>query len=308
MNRAIPATLAALLAGGGVAAQTSINGHLSIEVGSPVTATAINHGSALVLSLVVALSINSLPRAWRALKANRAQLRWWWFLGGLMGFVAVLAIISVTPEVGVVTVAVAITFGQLAGSVIADSAALGPGGRRRLNLLRALGLVVAVVAVVVGSIGRFEPGNLIVIPVVVAAGIVVALQQAANGWLVVVTGGEWAAMSLVNFVTSALGVGTALLIANAIQPIDFGAMPWWGPFGGILAAVIGVVIAITVRTIGILSSMLCIAAGQAIAAILLDVFVPVDAIGITAGSIIGAVLAVAAVGLAGFGALRGSRA
>ncbi|MFB2586329.1 DMT family transporter [Herbiconiux liukaitaii] len=305
--RPVVATLAALLAGAAVAAQTSINGHTSVAVGSPVLATAVNHGSALLLSLIVALAMGALPRAARELRRRRAELKWWWFLGGLMGFVAVFAIISVTPTVGVVAVAVAVTLGQLIGSVLADSFSMGPGGRRPLNVLRSVGLGVAVIAVIVGAVGRFDLGNLIVIPIVVAAGIVIAIQQAWNGWMVVVSG-EFAAMSVINFAVSGLFVGTALLVSALSTPIDFAALPPWAPLGGAVGAAIGVVTALTVRTIGVLSVMLCIAAGQAVSAVVLDLVVPVDALGLTPAAVVGAALAVAAVGIAGLGALSAGAA
>ncbi len=306
MKSPVLATAATLAAGAAVAVQTSVNGHVSVDTGSPVLATAVNHGSALAIALVVALAMGALPRAVRSLKARRSEIKRWWFLGGLMGFVAVLAIITVTPEVGVVAVGVAITLGQLIGSVIADSFNLGPGGKRRLNLLRTIGLGVAVVAVLVGAIGRFDVSNALVIPIVVVAGVIIAIQQAANGWLVVVTG-EFAAMSVINFLTSGVFVGLALVVTLFVQPIDFGALPPWAPLGGLLGAVIGVVTALTVRTIGVLSAILCIAAGQAIASVLLDLVVPVDALGLTPTAVIGAVLAVAAVGIAGLGAAAAAR-
>ncbi len=304
----IVSTVAAIVAGASVAVQTSVNGHVSVLVGSPILATAINHGSALLVGLLVALAIGALPRAWRSIRARRAEVKWWWFLGGLMGFAAVFCIILATPQVGVVTVAVAITLGQLAGSVIADSSGIGPGGRRRLTTLRILGLGVALVAIVVGAFGHFGSGNLWLIPLIVVAGVVIAIQQAANGWIVVVTGGEWAAMTVVNFVVSGIAVGTALVIQVAVAPPDFSAVPWWAPIGGIVGAAVGVVIAITVRTIGVLSSMLCIAAGQSVSSILADLLFPIDSVGITAGSVVGATLAVVAVALAGLGSVRRARA
>jgi len=296
-------TVAAIGAGAAVAVQTSVNGHVSVLTGSPVLATAINHGSALLVGVVVALAIGALPRAWRSLRRRRSEIRRWWFLGGLMGFAAVLAIILATPALGVVTVAVAVTLGQLAGSVVADSSGIGPGGRRRLTALRIVGIGVAIVAIVVGALGHLESGDLVLILLIVAGGIVIAIQQAANGWLVVVTGGEWAAMTVINFVVSGVAVGIALLVQVAVAPPDFSALPWWGPLGGILGAAIGVVIAITVRTIGVLSSMLCVAAGQAIASIGADLLFPVAGVGVSAGSILGAVLAVGAVALAGLGSV-----
>jgi len=305
---AVLSTIATLVGGMSISVQTAVNGHVSVLTGSPVLATAINHGSGLVVGLLVALAIGAFPRAWRSLRDRRAEIRWWWFLGGLMGFAAVLTIVLATPEVGVVTIAVAITLGQLAGSVIADSGGLGPGGRRGLNALRLLGIGVAILAVLIGGLGHFESGNLLLVPLVVLAGLLIALQQAANGWILVVTGGEWAVMTVINFVVSGAAVAVALGIQVAIAPPDFSAVPWWAPAGGLVGAIVGVVIAFTVRTIGVLSSMLCVAAGQSISSILADALVPINGIGVTVGAVVGAILAVLAVALAGLGATRRPRA
>lgn len=297
-------TAGALLTGVGVAVQTSINGHTGVIVGSPIFATAINHGAALLCGLLIALAINAFPRAWRSIRARRAEFRWWWLLGGLMGFAAVYSIIVITPAIGVVTIAVAITLGQLAGSVIADSGGLGPGGRRHLNVLRLAGIAVAIAAVTVGAVGRVELQHVVLVVVIVVAGVLIAIQQAVNAWWVVITGGEWAVMTVINFAISGLAVGVALAVSNALQPVDFGAMPWWAPLGGIIGAANGVAMAYTVRIIGVLTSMLCVAAGQAVTAIVVDLVVPIDSIGVSAGAILGAALAVVAVGLAGLGSVR----
>lgn len=297
-------TIAAIISGGFVAVQTSVNGHVSVLTGSPVLAAAMNHGSGLLIGVLASLVLGAFPRAWRSLRARRSEIRWWWFLGGFMGFAVIMGIIISTPELGVVMVAVAITLGQLGGSVIADSAALGPGGKRPLSVLRLVGIGVALIAIIVGATGHLHAGNLIFIPIVVIAGVVVAIQQAANGWILVVTGGEWAVMTVFNFVLSALATGVTLLIVLSIDPPDFSALPWWAPLGGTVGVIVGIVMAISVKTIGVLSSMLCIAAGQAVASILIDLFAPVGAIGVTASSIVGAVLAVLAVGLAGLGSVR----
>lgn len=298
----ILASLAAVLAGVGVSVQTSINGHANVAVGSPVLATAINHTSALVLALGVALAMGAFPRAIRELRSGRVKLKWWWFLGGAMGAAGVFTIVVVTPVVGVVAVAVAVTLGQLAGSVLVDSLGMGAGGRRSLNLLRLVGIGVAVVAVLVGAEGRFDGAALIVLPLAVLAGIIIAIQQAANGWLIIATG-EFAVMSVINFGVSVLLVGAALTVTVMVQPVNLVDIPYWAPLGGVLGAVIGVVAALTANKLGVLSLMLCIAAGQAIGGIFLDLLVPVDQVGLTAGSVMGAVLAVCAVGLAGLGSL-----
>ncbi|WP_165384236.1 DMT family transporter [Leucobacter triazinivorans] len=291
------AIAAAIAAGVGVSAQTSVNGHVNVVVDSAVLATAINHSSALVLATAFALVTGAFPRARATLRSQQVRLRPWWFLGGLMGFVGVLIVISVTPVLGVVVVGVAVTLGQLAGSVIADSGGLGPGGRRPLTAFRAIGIVVAIAAIAVGAIGRIALDNVWLVPLIVLSGALIAIQQAANAWLVVVTG-EFSVMSVINFSVTLVFVLIALLISASTSDIDFAAIPYWAPLGGVLGAVIGVVSALTVRTVGVLSVMLCVAAGQALGGIVLDLVVPVDRVGLTAASVCSAVLAVLAVTIA----------
>ncbi|UOQ56873.1 DMT family transporter [Leucobacter allii] len=291
------AIAAAIAAGVGVSAQTSVNGHVNVIVDSAVLATALNHGSALVLATAFALATGAFPRARATLRTQPVRPRPWWFLGGLMGFVGVLIVISVTPVLGVVVVGVAVTLGQLAGSVIADSGGLGPGGRRPLTAYRAIGIVIALAAIAVGATGRIELDNAWLLPLIVLSGALIAVQQAANAWLVVVTG-EFSVMSVINFSVTLVFVLIALAISAATSEIDFAAIPYWAPLGGILGAVIGVVSALTVRIVGVLSVMLCVAAGQALGGIVLDLLVPVDRVGLTAASVGSAVLAVLAVSIA----------
>lgn len=302
----IPMIIASLAAGIAISVQTSANGHVNVLLGSPVLATWVNHVSAVSISVIVALAMGAFPRAKRTLRAHRGQIKWWWFLGGVLGLGGVFTIIATTPLLGVVVVGVAITLGQLAGSIIADSGSLSPGGRKPLTGLRIAGVAVAIVAVAAGAVGRLQVDNWWVIALVVLAGILIATQQAFNGWLVVVTG-EFAVMSAINFGISLVFTSIALVATASVLPIDFAAIPPWAPIGGIISAVVGVISALAIRHVGVLTVVLCIAAGQAIGGIVMDLLLPVDAAGLTVGSIIGAVLAVVAVSLAGLGGMSRRR-
>jgi len=297
------AVLASFGAGLCVSGQTAINGHVSAIVGSPILSTAVNHGTALVLSVLVALATGAFPRAWRTLRARRGQLRLWWFLGGIFGFAGLFTIILVTPLAGLVAVTVALTLGQLGGSLIADLAALGPGGRKPLTPWRLVGLGVAVLAVFTGAWGRLEEHQPLLLAAVVLAGVIIALQQAGNGQLTVATG-EFAAMSTINFLVGGVCVFATLLIVNAFVPQDFAAIPPWAPLGGLLGAITGVTVAICVRFVGVLSVMLALVAGQAVGAVVLDLLIPADRAEIGVASILGAALAVVAVGIAGWSGRR----
>lgn len=298
--------LASLAAGITISVQTSLNGHVNVLLDSPVLAMWVNHMSALTISVIVALAMGAIPRSVRQLRARRGQVRWWYFLGGVLGVGGVLSIITATPLVGVVVVGVSITLGQLAGSIIADSGSLSPGGRKPLTGLRIAGVAVAVVAVGAGALGRLELESGWVIVFVVVGGIMIALQQAFNGWLVVVTG-EFAVMSTINFGISLIVTSIALVATASVLPMHFDAIPWWAPAGGIISAIVGVISALAIRHVGVLTVVLCIAAGQAIGGIVMDLLLPVDAAGLTIGSIVGAVLAVIAVSLAGLGGMSRRR-
>jgi len=299
-------TLASLAAGIAISVQTSLNGHVSVVLGSPVLATWVNHVSAVSISVLVALAMGAFPRAVRSLRARRGQVRWWYFLGGVLGVGGVMTIITATPLIGVVVVGVAITLGQLAGSIIADSGSISPGGRKPLTGLRIAGVAVAIVAVGAGAMGRLQLDNWWVIALVVLGGAMIALQQALSGWLVVVTG-EFAVMSTINFGISLVVTSIALVATASILPLDFAAIPPWAPIGGVISAIVGVISALAIRHVGVLTVVLCIAAGQAIGGIVMDLVLPVDEAGLTAGSIVGAVLAVIAVSLAGLGGMSRRR-
>jgi len=290
---------ASVLGGVGVAAQTSINGHVSVITGVPILATAVNHASALVLSIVVGLAMGSFPRAWRMLRERRHPVSVWWFFGGVLGFIAMLSIITIVPIVGLVTLTVALTLGQLSGSLIVDLAGLGPGGRRPPTGWRIAGLGVAVVAVLAGSWGRLDGAQPLLLAIIVGAGVLVAIQQASNGQLTVVTG-EFAVMSTINFIVGGTLVLIATLIVNAATPIDLATLPPWAPLGGAVGAVVGVIVALALQHVPLLSVMLAIVAGQAVASIAFDLVLPVGGSALSLGSVIGAALAIVAVGLAGW--------
>lgn len=299
---AIIATGASFLGGIGVAVQNSINGHAADATGVPLLATLVNHSSGLALSILVGLLIGAFPRAVRNLRRRRRDgppMRLWWFLAGTLGFVGVSTIIAITPIVGLVTVTVALTLGQLAGSLLADLGGIGPGGRRPPTPWRIAGLGVAVAAVFVGAWGHIDGAQPALLAAVVGAGILIAVQQAGNGQLTVATG-EFAAMSTINFLVGGTCVAIALAVASLSTPVDFATLPPWAPLGGAIGAVVGTIMAISIRYVPLLTVMLAIVAGQAVAAVALDLLLPIGDTALSPGGVVAAVLAVVAVGLAGW--------
>lgn len=285
-------------AGAAVSIQTFSNGHLSDALGSPFLAAAVNNLSALTLVGVLAVVSGALPRAVRAIRRRQHPISAWWFVGGVLGAAAVSSNSFAEPHVGVALVTVALVLGQLTGSLIADLWGLGPAGRKGITGQRIAGMLIAAVAVGVGAFGRTGELHLGVLLVVMLGGAAAALQQAGNGQLTRLTG-EPLAMAVVNFSVGFVAL-TVLIVAGGAAGTGevWDAMPGWAWVGGAVGAGVAVVLAVAVRTLGVLQVMLGVVAGQSIAAVALDLASPRDGISVTVGTVVGVALACLAMAVA----------
>jgi transporter family-2 protein len=204
------------------------------------------------------------------------------------------------PLVGVAFATVAALSGQLVGSGIVDAAGIGPGGRHAPTGFRVAGVALAFVGLVIAAAGRSgAPGGARVglLALIAGAGVLVALQQAANGHVQRVTGDAPVA-ALVSFAGGALAlvVSSAVLLASgAVGPLrQPGLAHWWMFFGGVGGASYIALSAATVRSLGVLALSLGLTAGQLLAGLVLDATLPAGE-HLRATTVIGALLAVAAV-------------
>ena len=289
----------AFLSGAGIALQAYLNGRLSGSLGSAELAAAVNNVIGLALLVALGVGTGALRRAVTRVRAAGPP-KWWHFLGGPAGAVLVYTAAKAAPEVGVAVLTVALVCGQTGGSLAVDGAGLSPAGRAPLTPARGLGALLAVVAVAIaalGSRGDLEVGLLLL---AVAAGMGIAVQQAANGQLAE-RGGEPLAAGLVNFALGgAILVAVALLATGGTPPGGWSAPPeqWIGGALGVAAVVTG---AWAVASLGVLRLTLALVAGQSAGALVIDLIAPAPGEAVTVATVVGVVLTLAAVVVSGRG-------
>ena len=136
--------LLALAAGVLLPVQAGVNAQLRSVVGSPLTA-------ALVSFLVGTAGLGTaavILRAPTALRAAWAVSPWWFWIGGLIGALYVVATIVLAPRLGAATLVAAVVAGQMIASLLLDHYGLLGFPTHPLNGLRVLGAALVIVGVI----------------------------------------------------------------------------------------------------------------------------------------------------------------
>jgi transporter family-2 protein len=299
------------LSGFALAVQARVNGQLGaalrlIQPGSgPLAGVLAATLSTAVGLVLLVLFVPALPAGRRGLRRLRSalgdgSLRWWQCLGGVSGALLVSGQGLVVAAIGVAVFTVALVAGQVLAGLLVDRAGLGPHEPQRMTTGRTLGALLAVPAVAVSVGDRFGQVGLLLLAVLpFAAGMGLAWQQAMNG-LVTVRSGQWQVATLVNFVVA----GTALVVATVPLAVAHGLperLPgqWWLYSGGALGVTLIAAAAAAVRLVGVLVVGLCSVAGQLVGALLLELLLPAGPGGSLLFPVVGTVLALAAVVVAG---------
>jgi len=300
----IPAPLALLIAvvsGAFIAVQARINGELGVRLGDGFTAAAISFGGGLVILSVGMVMSRTGRRGLGAVigSVRRREMPWWTVLGGCAGAFLVLSQGLTAAALGVALFTVAVVAGQTASGLLLDRIGFGPGGVVAFTAQRLIGAAVALVAVAIavsGELGGSIPLGLLVLPLL--AGIGIAWQQAVNG-RVKVRAQSTLTATFLNFV-----VGTTVLViaavVHAVVVAPPGPLPaeWWLYLGGPIGCVFIAVAAFLVQHTGVLILGLGTVAGQTLSALALDLLLPTDDGGVHVATVVGTLLAFAAVAIA----------
>jgi transporter family-2 protein len=292
------------LGGVSLAVQGRVNGQLGLQMRDGVFAALISFFIGSVL-LLAALPILPAARAGvgRLRKSlHDGALRPWQLVGGTCGAFLVTTQGLTVSILGVAVFTVAVVAGQVVSSLPVDRAGLGPGGPQPITLPRAVGALLAVVAVIIsvsdhGAIT--DPGGLWWAALPAVAGLALAWQLAINGQ-VRIAADNVVVPTIVNFLVGT----TALVVAAVVDVIVRGwpsALPgqWWLYIGGALGIVTILTAVTAVRVTGVLLLGLSSVAGQLVGAVLLDVVVPTDGGGgLSPTSLIGIAITMVAVGIA----------
>jgi transporter family-2 protein len=310
---------AAFIIGVLLAIQSRLNGELGSRLGDGLMAALISFGSGLIILLVVAGPVprvrRALGRVWHAIRlpsgsaGGRSGLRWWQCIGGIAGAFLVATQSITVAVVGVAVFSVAMVAGQAVSSLVVDRLGFGPAGPQHYTPLRLVGACVALVAVVLAVSDRLNhPSGLALAVLPALAGIGTAVQQAINGRVARtaspdVYGAVTAA--LINFLVGTTVLVVAFLIDLAVRgtPHALPTEPWLYVGGACGIGFISLA-AVVVRVVGVFVLGLGTIAGQLIASLVIDVFVPAAANPVTFTVVAGALLALVAVSVAAIPNLR----
>jgi transporter family-2 protein len=147
---AVGAVVVVAAAGAGGATQSALLGRLGVASGHPLAAIWINFvGATLTLAGMVAIS-SAQGASWEL-----PPLGWSW-LGGPLGLLIVGTIVVAVPRAGVLVVTLAITTGQLLGSLLWDW--LAPVSEQELSVWSVAGAALLMGAVALASLPGRRPG------------------------------------------------------------------------------------------------------------------------------------------------------
>ncbi|MGR4010354.1 DMT family transporter [Leucobacter sp. 1207-22] len=276
-----------------VATQSRMNGQLSVEIGNGYVAAAISFTIGLVIvSAIVACSPKGRRGIGRVRKEiTTGRLPVWALFGGLGGALFVLGQGTITPIVGVALYTIGIVAGQVIGGLVLDTTGLGPGGRMRTSPTRLTGATLVIIAVAITAFADIHDwiGLLwLVLPILFGAA--VSMQSVANG---LVRSAAQSALTATfgNFIVGASTLCVAALVSVLLNglPESLPATPWLY-FGGPIGVLFIAIAAALVRTAGVLMLSMSNVAGQLVAAVAFEVFLPLSA-GVTVSLLCGAVIA-----------------
>ncbi|MEU5950885.1 DMT family transporter [Streptomyces sp. NPDC047525] len=305
---AAPWLLLAVFSGTLISLQARITGELAAGLGGDGFAAAvISFGSGFVV-LTLGLLVLRGPRRGVGLvlaDVRRRRLKWWQVLGGFGGAAFLLAQGLTVGALGVALFTVAIVAGQVTGGLLFDRMGLGPAGPQRPTRRRVVGAVLVLAAVglsMADKLGGGFPYVMLSLPLV--AGVCVSWQQAVNGHVKNAAGSAYAG-TFFNFAAGA-GALSVIFLVHAVAaglPSRLPTEPYLY-LGGLVGISFITIAVATVQRLGVLLLGLCTITGQLVGSLALDLLLPHGGTSVTAATVAGVVLALAAVALA---ALSGTR-
>ena len=145
----VPAVVLCFVTGIGVAVQQAINGRSTQVSKEPLVAAWTNFAlGGLIVTIALGVTVLTNVHEMRPLPAGP----WWLYLGGIIGVAFLATTAWVVGKVGVLTVGLLATAGQLTGALILDLVVLD-----LVDWELIIGLVLALVAVFLTSRGSRQP-------------------------------------------------------------------------------------------------------------------------------------------------------
>ena len=299
-----------------VAVQSRLNGELGGILGDGIPAALISFGTGLLILLVATAVVPPVRRGlitvWRTIRRpmrGYGGLRWWQCLGGIAGAFLVATQSITVSVIGVAVFLVAGVAGQAISSLVVDRLGFGPAGPQPLTAVRIVGAVIALVAVGLAVSEQLShPDGLLLAILPALGGVGTAVQQAINGRVARTASSDAygaVAAGVVNFLVGFVALLLVFLVDLSLRgaPRHLPSEPWLY-FGGACGVIFISAAAAVVRVVGVFVLGLGTIAGQLIASLFIDIFLPVADKPVTTPVVAGTLLALVAVVVAAIPNLR----
>ncbi|MFC4223835.1 DMT family transporter [Lysinibacter cavernae] len=294
------AIIIVMLCGALVAVQTRLNGQFGAVLGDGFVAATYSFGSGLVIMTILVLcskqARSGLADLWAGIRGG--TFPWWAAMGGAAGAFLVLSQGLSAGILGVALFTVGVVAGQTTFGVFLDAWGVGPSGKIPPNRRRLAAVGLCLLAVAITVSGQLtHAGSLVWFIMPLLAGLGTAWQPAVNGRVRSLTNSAVSA-TFVNFVVGTLVLATITLVRGAFVgfPTEFPPEPWYY-VGGLVGCIFIGGMAVFVKQTGVLLLGLASISGQLCCSLVLDLLLPVGSSPVTAGTVIGVIVALVAVGV-----------
>jgi bacterial/archaeal transporter family-2 protein len=288
--------LLTLSAGMAISLQAFSNGRLGRHLGSTEIAACANNIIALLGTASLVFATGAFRRA-RARARSGVRVPWAYALVGVIGAMGVIVLATAAPKLGIAVLTVALVCGQTTGALVLDRLGLSTSGQHAVTTARLLGVALAIVAVVIGSLGSHGEIRVGLLALVFAIGASFATSAMGLSHLSRATG-EPLVAAVANFAVGATLLVIYGLIVTGGTPADgWSAPPPYWISGGLCAMFVAFTLGVATRPLGVLRLSLLLIAGQSVGALVLDVVAPAKDAPVTAGTVLSLVLVFAAVAI-----------
>lgn len=128
-----------------MAAQSAINGHLGVVLGSSVKSAFISFVIGTVVLAIIAFVLRLKIRI--RVPAGKSKNPWWMYFGGVLGALYVSGSALLVPILGTGLTVMAALVGMITGSLLVDKFGLLQAPKRTVTLTQVLSLGVMVVGI-----------------------------------------------------------------------------------------------------------------------------------------------------------------
>lgn len=264
------------------AIQAKMNAQFGAELGEPLVSGALNFIGGTVLLLIAAATrprkvgagVTRLREAIGAKSISPLAL-----LAGFVGVGIVIAQVYLVDIIGIAAFTVTLVAGSAVAAIVIDATGWGPDGKVAVTPLRIVGAAVLVGAVALVAFGKGGFAGLTAVAALglagaALAGVLVALQTAMTGALVVASGSIIVSM-LIAFATGAIVFPVVRVLLGPLEIPD--GVSWIFLIAGPLAVVFVAAAAVLASRMSLLLLSAAIVIGQTVGAFAIDLLYPTPA-------------------------------